>query len=285
MVQDAVRLADPFTFLLLRFTLGAAVLTVRGLAGLADRRFLRRGPGSGRCSSWASSPRRPGSSSRRRHGADFSPGSRVLLVPVRRPGALPEVAEPAGAARRRAGGRGLMAPDRRNLRERRRDGEGRSPDHRLRDRLRLLHRAARAGGPGAPLDAAGGGAAVGRGVPGAGGAAVRAAPLEPSPALWWAVLYTALAQHGRLPARSDLGAGPDLGGARGAHLRARAGVRGALVGGRGAGEARRRGSSGRERSSSSASWRPSSAGCSGRGAGRLSAARGKVALATGPTGR
>ena len=40
-VQDAVRLADPFTFLVLRFIVGASVLTVRDWRALADRRLLR----------------------------------------------------------------------------------------------------------------------------------------------------------------------------------------------------------------------------------------------------
>jgi len=42
-VQDAVRLADPFTFLVLRFTLGAALLTAVGWRGLGDRRLLVSG--------------------------------------------------------------------------------------------------------------------------------------------------------------------------------------------------------------------------------------------------
>ncbi|HEY1335403.1 MAG TPA: DMT family transporter, partial [Myxococcaceae bacterium] len=46
-VQDAVRLADPFTFLTLRFILGAAVLTARDWRGLRDRRLVRAGVGLG----------------------------------------------------------------------------------------------------------------------------------------------------------------------------------------------------------------------------------------------
>jgi len=46
-VQDAVRLADPFTFLVLRFILGGAVLTVRDWRGLRDRKLLRAGVGLG----------------------------------------------------------------------------------------------------------------------------------------------------------------------------------------------------------------------------------------------
>lgn len=46
-VQDAVRLADPFTFLVLRFTVGASVLTVRDWRALADRRLLLAGVGLG----------------------------------------------------------------------------------------------------------------------------------------------------------------------------------------------------------------------------------------------
>ena len=46
-VQDAVKLADPFTFLVLRFTLAAALLTVVDWRGLGDRRLLRAGAGLG----------------------------------------------------------------------------------------------------------------------------------------------------------------------------------------------------------------------------------------------
>ncbi len=46
-VQDAVRLADPFTFLLLRFTVGASVLTLRDWRAFADRRLLAAGAGLG----------------------------------------------------------------------------------------------------------------------------------------------------------------------------------------------------------------------------------------------
>jgi len=46
-VQDAVRLADPFTFLVLRFIVGASVLTVRDWRALADRRLLLAGLGLG----------------------------------------------------------------------------------------------------------------------------------------------------------------------------------------------------------------------------------------------
>ena len=46
-VQDAVRLADPFTFLVLRFTVGASVLTVRDWRALVDRRLLVSGAGLG----------------------------------------------------------------------------------------------------------------------------------------------------------------------------------------------------------------------------------------------
>jgi drug/metabolite transporter (DMT)-like permease len=46
-VQDAVRLADPFTFLVLRFTLGAAVLTVVDWRALRDPRLLKVGAGLG----------------------------------------------------------------------------------------------------------------------------------------------------------------------------------------------------------------------------------------------
>ena len=46
-VQDAVRLADPFTFLVLRFVVGASVLTVRDWRALADRRLLRAAVGLG----------------------------------------------------------------------------------------------------------------------------------------------------------------------------------------------------------------------------------------------
>jgi len=46
-VQDAVRLADPFTFLVLRFVVGASVLTVRDWRALADRRLLLAGLGLG----------------------------------------------------------------------------------------------------------------------------------------------------------------------------------------------------------------------------------------------
>jgi len=46
-VQDAVKLADPFTFLALRFTVGAAVLSVRDWRALGDRRLLVTGAGLG----------------------------------------------------------------------------------------------------------------------------------------------------------------------------------------------------------------------------------------------
>ena len=46
-VQDAVQLADPLTFLVLRFTVGAGVLTVRDWRALADRRLLAVGAGLG----------------------------------------------------------------------------------------------------------------------------------------------------------------------------------------------------------------------------------------------
>jgi len=46
-VQDAVKLADPFTFLALRFTVGAAVLSVRDWRALGDRRLLLTGAGLG----------------------------------------------------------------------------------------------------------------------------------------------------------------------------------------------------------------------------------------------
>lgn len=46
-VQDAVRLADPFTFLVLRFTVAAAVLTLRDWRALLDRRLLLPGVGLG----------------------------------------------------------------------------------------------------------------------------------------------------------------------------------------------------------------------------------------------
>jgi drug/metabolite transporter (DMT)-like permease len=46
-VQDAVRLADPFTFLVLRFTLGALVLSVRDWRAFGDRRLLVSGLGLG----------------------------------------------------------------------------------------------------------------------------------------------------------------------------------------------------------------------------------------------
>ena len=46
-VQDAVRLADPFTFLVLRFVVGASVLTVRDWRALAARRLLLAGVGLG----------------------------------------------------------------------------------------------------------------------------------------------------------------------------------------------------------------------------------------------
>src|SRR5262249_45244208 len=46
-VQDAVRLADPFTFLVLRFVVGASVLTARDWRALADRRLLLAGLGLG----------------------------------------------------------------------------------------------------------------------------------------------------------------------------------------------------------------------------------------------
>jgi len=42
-VQDAVRLADPFTFLVLRFTLAAALLTALDWRGLADRKLVVAG--------------------------------------------------------------------------------------------------------------------------------------------------------------------------------------------------------------------------------------------------
>ena len=42
-VQDALRLADPFTFLVLRFTLAAALLTALDWRGLLDRRILVSG--------------------------------------------------------------------------------------------------------------------------------------------------------------------------------------------------------------------------------------------------
>lgn len=46
-VKDAVQLADPFTFLVLRFTLGASVLTVLDWRALGDRRLLQTGAGLG----------------------------------------------------------------------------------------------------------------------------------------------------------------------------------------------------------------------------------------------
>ncbi|HZJ54733.1 MAG TPA: DMT family transporter [Myxococcaceae bacterium] len=46
-VQDAVRLADPFTFLVFRFIVGASVLTVPSWRALADRRLLRAAAGLG----------------------------------------------------------------------------------------------------------------------------------------------------------------------------------------------------------------------------------------------
>ena len=46
-VQDAVRLADPFTFLVLRFTVGAAVLSVRDWRAMGDRTLLRSGTALG----------------------------------------------------------------------------------------------------------------------------------------------------------------------------------------------------------------------------------------------
>lgn len=42
-VQDAVRLADPFTFLVLRFTLAAALLTLVDRRALADRKLIVAG--------------------------------------------------------------------------------------------------------------------------------------------------------------------------------------------------------------------------------------------------
>jgi drug/metabolite transporter (DMT)-like permease len=46
-VQDAVRLADPFSFLVLRFTVAGAVLTVGGWRDFGDRRLLLSGAGLG----------------------------------------------------------------------------------------------------------------------------------------------------------------------------------------------------------------------------------------------
>ena len=212
-VQDAVRLADPFTFLLLRFIVGGAVLTVRDWRALADRRLLRAGVGLGALLFVGFITQTAGLQFTTPSRSGFLTGLSVLLVPFvglllfRRWPSPPVLLGVALAVAglwfltggMSGGGRG--------------DGEGRFPDHRLRDRLRLLHRAARAGGPGPPLDAAGGGAAVGRGAPGARGAAVRAAETG---TVAGAVVGGAVhrrAEHGRLPACSDLGAGADLGGA------------------------------------------------------------------------
>ena len=46
-VQDAMRLADPFTFLVLRFTVAGAVLTALDWRALGDRRLIRAGAGLG----------------------------------------------------------------------------------------------------------------------------------------------------------------------------------------------------------------------------------------------
>src|SRR5262249_40676053 len=74
-VQDAVRLADPFTFLVLRFVVGASVLTARDWRGRGRPRVLLPRAGAWGGAWWgASSGRRGVCSSRPRRGGGSSRG-------------------------------------------------------------------------------------------------------------------------------------------------------------------------------------------------------------------